>query len=140
MTNTRQPTDKWVAEAFLQAVGMGDSVTVDELLAPGATWEAVAAGDHPFGGVLDRDQFMQMVGAIRTQFRDGVRYDVHQVVADGETVVVEATGDGPVADGLVYRNRHVFVLGVRNGQVLSGREYMDSAYLAQFMSTLPQPS
>ncbi|WP_433261687.1 nuclear transport factor 2 family protein [Actinosynnema sp. CS-041913] len=132
--------DKWVAQAFLQAVGLGDVDAVEELLAPGATWEAAAAGDHPFGGVQSRDQFMGMVRVIRGQFPEGIRYEVHRVVAEGGVVVVEATGDGPVTPDLVYRNRHVFILEVRAGKVVGGREYMDSAYLTAFMAALPRPS
>jgi len=131
--------NKRVVQDFLHAVGRGDAGTVASLMAPGATWEVVAAtpGGHLVPGLQTREQFLDIVKGLRSLFTEGITYQIHTVLAEADTVVVEASCDGPVA-GLNYHNRYVFLVQMVDGRVGHGREYMDFAYLSAFQAELSE--
>ena len=59
---------------------------------------------------------------------NGVRVEVATVTADEERVVVEAGVHGTNAVGKVYDNKLVYVLDVRDGKIVHGREYLDTIH------------
>jgi ketosteroid isomerase-like protein len=51
--------------------------------------------------------------------------------ADGDWVIAETVGTGPMRNGNTYRNVYAFVLRVEDGVIRELREYMDTAYAAK---------
>jgi uncharacterized protein len=49
-------------------------------------------------------------------------------VAQGDRVVLELRNDGKLADGRPYEMAYCFILTVRDGRIVSVREYADTAY------------
>jgi len=70
-----------------ELVGTGDSALADELLAPG--YIVYYAGNPP----MDRDGFLQFLGALRTAFPD-VAVTVEDLLAEGDEVAVRWTWRG----------------------------------------------
>jgi ketosteroid isomerase-like protein len=52
--------------------------------------------------------------------------DLIRCVNDGESVAVEAQGDGVTVDGVRYDSPYVFVFETRDGLIVSLREYSDT--------------
>ncbi|MEV0641222.1 nuclear transport factor 2 family protein [Streptomyces sp. NPDC050619] len=132
--------NKQVAQDFLHAVGQGDVAAVDKLLADDFTWRVAAAvpeSHHPLPAIQTREEFLAGVSGMRDVWVDGLVYRIHGVLADGDKVAIEASGEGSTL-GLDFRNRYCFFLELRDGLVAGGREYLDFAYLKAFQARMAE--
>jgi ketosteroid isomerase-like protein len=55
------------------------------------------------------------------------RYDAHEIIEAGDTVVVPVTTDGLSVHGITMRNEHLFLFKIKDGRVVFGRLYADTA-------------
>ncbi len=119
--------NKNVARRYMQAVVDGDIATIEALQHPDCTWWILGFGD------MTRQAFLDSV-------RDGLLTankrvaDIIGITAEGERVAVEVRGEMTFPDS-VYRNEYHNLLIVRDGLIVSGKEYMDTrAAAAAFAS------
>jgi len=56
--------------------------------------------------------------------------DLVRYITDGDSVVIEAQGDGVTAAGQRYDSPYVFIFDTRDGQIVSLREYSDTRVAA----------
>jgi uncharacterized protein len=62
----------------------------------------------------------------KTAFPNGIKSEIHKIHAtDDNTVIVELTNQGKVANGKDYRNEYCFVFEVEGGKIRRVREYVD---------------
>ena len=59
-------------------------------------------------------------------FPNGLACEIHRVYGDGDTVILELTNRGKLANGKDYENEYCFVFEVENGKVRRVREYVDT--------------
>jgi ketosteroid isomerase-like protein len=59
-------------------------------------------------------------------FPNGLACEIHRVYGDGDTVIMELTNRGKLANGKDYENEYCFVFEVENGKVRRVREYVDT--------------
>lgn len=110
--------NKNVARSYLQAVVDGDIATIEALQHPDCTWWILGFGD------MSRQSFIDSV-------RDGLLTanrrvaDIIGITAEGDRVAVEVRGEMTFPN-TVYRNEYHNVLIVRDGLIVSGKEYMDT--------------
>lgn len=50
----------------------------------------------------------------------------HRFIADGDYVVMEASGENATPDGKIYNNKYCWVCRITDGQLHELREYMDT--------------
>ena len=119
--------NKNVARRYMQAVVDGDIATIEALQHPDCTWWILGFGD------ITRQAFIDSV-------RDGLLTankrvaDIIGITAEGDRVAVEVRGEMTFPDS-VYRNEYHNLLIVRDGLIVSGKEYMDTrAAAAAFAS------
>lgn len=62
-----------------------------------------------------------------------MRFVLHGVIAENETVLIEAESISPKPGGGTYNNRYCYILVVRDGRVLHVREYPDTKYAAEML-------
>jgi uncharacterized protein len=132
--------NKQIAQELLHAVGKGDVAAVDKLLATDFTWRVAAAtpaSHHPLPELQTKAEFLTGVGGMRAVWADGLVYDVHSVLADGDQVAIRASAEGSTL-GLSFRNRYAFFLELRDGLVTAGHEYLDFAYLQAFQAQMAE--
>ncbi len=110
--------NKQVARRYMQAVVDGDIATIEALQHPDCSWWILGFGD------MTRHDFIGMV-------RDGLLSASKRVIeiigltAEGDRVAVEARGEMNFP-GTVYRNEYHNLLIIRDGLIVSGKEYMDT--------------
>lgn len=110
--------NKNVARRYMQAVVDGDIATIEALQHPDCTWWILGFGD------MTRQAFIDSV-------RDGLLTanrrvaDIIGITAEGDRVAVEVRGEMTFPN-TVYRNEYHNVLIVRDGLIVSGKEYMDT--------------
>lgn len=81
----------------------------------------------PYGGVYvgpgEFVAYWQEVGKIWEHFR----YHAHEIIEAGNTFVVPVLTDGISIHGVPMSNEHLFLFKVRDGKVVFGRLYADTA-------------
>lgn len=61
----------------------------------------------------------------------GVQFKERSIVAEGDRVVVEIIATGTISNGNAYDQRYCFILDIKDGEIVGGHEYMDTAHSAR---------
>lgn len=86
---------------------------------------------HTFVG--KEQVFNGLLGHLRSLLQDRARTVAHNIVADGDFVVVEAKGDNVTKAGLRYDNDYCLVFRMRDGRIVEVKEYCDSALVERVL-------
>ena len=124
---------KSVGISYIEAARDGMSAVVRDSFAPDATWEY--PGDLPLSGTYRGvgeivDTFL---GGAAALMAPGTRVAIELVnaIADGDQVAAEWTSRATSRNGTPYHNRNVGIFTVRDGKIVSVREYTDTLHVAQ---------
>jgi ketosteroid isomerase-like protein len=111
--------NKALVRRYTQAVIDGDIDTIEALQHPQVKWWVLGRGD------ISRADFNAAVrnGLLKARRRS---VTITGITAEGDRVAYEAEGE-MVFDDRVYRNSYHNLLVIRDGLIVEGREYMDSA-------------
>ena len=114
--------NKAVARRYMQAVIDGDVATLEALQHPEVSWWILGYG------AMSRADFIASVteGLLSASKR---HVEIIGLTAEGDRVAVEAISEMVFPDR-VYRNEYHNLLVIRDGQIVSGREYMDTRLAA----------
>ena len=131
---------KTVVIRYVEAARDGMSAVIRDSFAEDATWEY--PGDLPLSGTyrgIDAivNEFLGGAAALMAPGA-GVVLELTNVVAEGDQVVAEWTSRATARNGGAYRNRNAGIFTVRDGKIVSVREYTDTQHVAQVL--LPMPS
>jgi uncharacterized protein len=132
---------KTVVIRYVEAARDGMSAVIRDSFAADATWEY--PGDLPLSGTH------QGIDAIVNEFLGGaaalmapdtnVVIELTSVVAEGDQVAAEWTSRATARNGQAYHNRNVGIFTVRDGKIVSVREYTDTQHAAQVLFPVDQP-
>lgn len=110
-----------------------------DLLAEDLSWTIMGKeSGSEFKGAQTKAQFIgDLAGAGNTKglenasqktFPKGLRLKVHGVIAEGNKVALEAESFAEASNGKTYNNVYHFLFELRDGQIVTAREYMDTAH------------
>lgn len=126
---------KSVVRRYVAAVQAGDEPRIRALFAQDATW-TLAAGELPIAGVWrGRDVILNEFLATALGYYEpgSIRLQITGMIAEGDRVVLQWTSRARTRDGRRYENDCIGVFSVRDGQIRSVREYMDTLYAASVL-------
>jgi uncharacterized protein len=97
-----------------------------ELLAPEATWtivgRSVAAKTYK-----SRDAFInEVIKPFNARMRVGLKPRIHDIYADGDTVIVLFDASATAVDGKPYDNTYAWFLDMRNGKIVKATAFFDA--------------
>lgn len=123
MTTTetnRQLIERIFAELPHNPVAFADAMADDiRWTTPGSSiWSRTFT---PKRAVLD-----DLLGRVRAQLVERVRLTIHRVIADGDHVVVQASGKATTKKGKAYNNDYCFVFRIADGKIAEVTEYLDT--------------
>ena len=116
--------NKEVAKAYLKALGEGDPVLMDSVLADDFYSDDRNSG--PAGGRRSREVVVDFAAAGESLFKDGLRFEYESVTAENDRVVCQVKGFSTLADGREYNNQYVFVFYIRDGKIYRLDDYYDT--------------
>jgi ketosteroid isomerase-like protein len=112
------------------------------------TWldETTRGEWQPFAGALADDVRYTLIGSnswagtyvgretvvrdlwlpLTRRYTAPIRIRPHRLVAEGDLVVVEATGDATTRTGVPYQNTYCMIFRLRDGKIAEATEYMDT--------------
>jgi ketosteroid isomerase-like protein len=130
--------NKQVVLQFMEGMGSNNRAMADECLAPDAC--AIAKGYGKFSGRRERDVMVGMIDEFKKLMPSGLRFTIHNVIADGDRVAVEAEGNAVTAQGKPYRNQYVFVFTLANGKIKQVNEYFCNVHANEVLWPLVEAS
>ena len=77
-------------------------------------------------------------GHVRSLLVERARTIAHRFIADGDHVVVEATGNNLTRTGVRYDNDYCLVFRLENGRIKEVREYCDSVLTEKALGRFPE--
>jgi len=132
MSGNRILDPKTVVVRYVEAVRDGDAQTIQDSFAPDATW--LYPGSLPISRLWEgRDAIMHDFLGGMGAYLDASAPVVIELVnafADGEQVLAEWTSKARAASGATYDNRCAAIFTVRDGKIISVREYADTHHVA----------
>ena len=72
-----------------------------------------------------------LFGLLRERIAGRIRIVPKQLMADGDTVVVEARGANTTREGKAYDNSYCWVIRLEDGQIKELREYADTEFMTR---------
>jgi len=115
---------KRVVGRFLKAVETGDIATIEALQAPDCSWWIIGHGAMSRAEYTDAVKSMLLSAHKRT-------VSIVGMIAEGDSVATEVRSEVHFG-ARVYRNEYHDLFVVREGQIVHGREYFDTAAVAAF--------
>lgn len=122
--------NKQVVLDFYAAGERGDMDTCFALLADDITWTNI--GSTAFSGTFVGKQALldDLLGPLFGQLRNGIATTIENLVAEGDLVVAQTTGQAETLDGQAYNNSYCQVMRIRDGRIAEVKEYFDTQLAA----------
>lgn len=127
--------NKRTVQAFYDLSDRGEIEEALALFADDVTWRTI--GSTPFSGTLTGKETLveELVKPLFGQLKAGIASTVHTMVAEGDWVVAEVSGEAETKDGKPYNNTYCFLFRVRDGKIAEVREYMDTDLVNRVFGT-----
>ncbi len=118
--------NKALVRAAYEAVSAGELDGFMDRLADDVKWTFF--GKHRFAGTMvGKEEILNtLFTPLSGQLVDGLTLNLNTVIAEGDKVVIEATGQSDVVGGGTYNNTYCYVVTVRDNKITEMREYLDT--------------
>ncbi|MBI3795404.1 MAG: nuclear transport factor 2 family protein [Deltaproteobacteria bacterium] len=116
---------KLIEEAFV-AWANGDGMAFFNLLAENASWTVI--GNCPISGTyVGRQRLVEdALKPQRAKLAGPPTPTVMNLIAEGDTVVIQWVGKGTTKSGRPYNNSYCYVVQIENGRIIRGTAYLDT--------------
>ena len=122
---------KQIVNRFFEFVSEGKTKDAFELVDDNVNWWI--PGTLPFSGNKTKEEYLQVVNAIKKGFPTGFKLVVSSSIAEGNKVAAEVESSGTHVNGKLYNNKYHFLFEIENAKIKSVKEYMDTLHLYQLL-------
>jgi ketosteroid isomerase-like protein len=118
--------NRQLIQRVFEEMAAGNSRPFVELLAEDASW--TVKGQTPWSRTYRGKTTIlaDLLGQLRARLADRYRAAAERVLADGDYVVVQATGQATTKAGTPYNNEYCFVYRMQDGLIKEVTEYLDT--------------
>ncbi|WP_242128726.1 nuclear transport factor 2 family protein [Sphingobium sp. Sx8-8] len=128
-----------VVLAFCDRLSSRDFAGMRALVTDDMTWFVPGRPDRiNYAGLFTFDQILPNLEGFLGGLED-FSFSVIDTVAEGDMVVVEARSQGRL-NGAIYDNCYLMKYKLRDGRILSLKEYLDHSNVAAFLEQLEIPA
>jgi ketosteroid isomerase-like protein len=117
-----------------QAFARGDVDATLNNIANDVSWTVPGNLPHISGVKQGKDAIVAFMKGLSRAFPEGLKTEIRKIYADADTVILELTNRGKVANGKFYENEYCFVFEVGGGKIRRIREYVDTQRVKDVMS------
>jgi ketosteroid isomerase-like protein len=118
---------------LIRSIEAGDMDALNKVVSDEVNWILPADPQtFRFAGSRDKQGFLKLVGILTATFQGSLKFDILGLIAEGDTVAVEAESHGESAFGN-YHNRYHFLFQLLEGKVILAKEFNDTAYMEAFL-------
>jgi ketosteroid isomerase-like protein len=120
---------KKVVSEFFSVFSTGDVERILEFLTEDATWWVAGSIPH-MSGENSKAALGQLLRQAVTLYKgNALRITPSSMIAENNSVAVEAQGFAELNDGRVYRNQYHFRVEVKDDRIRRVREYSDTQHM-----------
>ena len=124
--------NKQVVQTFYDTAGRGDMKGCFDQLAEDVAWTNIGTTKYSGTYVGKDDLSTKLLGPVFGQLEGGLNSTIHNIIAEGEFVAVQLSGQAMTKSGRPYNNTYCHVFRVRDGKIREVTEYLDT----ELMSTV----
>ena len=125
-----QESKKIVEDAF-GAMSRGDSEGFMQRLSDDIRWTIIGTTRYS-GTYAGKQQLVErLLTPIMADLESGIRQNVQNVIAEGDTVVVQTQGESMTKSGKPYNNTYCLVIRVADDKIAELTEYLDTELVTE---------
>jgi ketosteroid isomerase-like protein len=96
-------------------------------------------GNTLISGKYNKDQVAGFADSIFDVFPNGIKFTIHGMVAEGDTVAMETESLGEHVSGKRYNNFYHMLVKFRNGKITLPKEYLDTELVTDVLADGQRP-
>jgi ketosteroid isomerase-like protein len=96
-------------------------------------------GNTLISGQYSKDQVAEFADSIFDAFPKGIKFTIHSMIAEGDTVAMETESLGEHASGASYNNFYHMLVKFRDGKITLLKEYLDTEMVTEVLAGGQRP-
>ena len=129
--------NKRLAAELVEAMNRGDTQWfLDNYADDVLVW---TMGNTFISGKYNKAQVAGFADSIFDAFPDGIKFTIHGMVAEGNTVAMETESFGKHVSGRSYNNFYHMVVKFRDGKITLLKEYLDTELVTDVLAGGQRP-
>ena len=131
-------TNKQLARELVDAMNRADTQWfLDNYADDVVVW---TMGNTVISGKYNKDQVAAFADSIFDAFPKGIRFTIHGMIAEGDTVAMETESLGEHVSGKKYNNFYHMLVKFRDGKITLLKEYLDTELVTEVLAVGQRPS
>ena len=123
--------NKKLMQFIFDELSKGNDQPFVEAMADDMQWTWMGSGQWSRAFVGKQSVLGELWSAVRATLKPPYKVIAHRFIADGDYVVVEATGQNNTPDGKSYNNKYCWVCRISEGRLHELNEYMDTQLVTE---------
>ena len=119
-------SNKEIITEIFTSLSQGNDEPFLEAMADEMTWNWKGSGQWSKSFVGKSEVINDLWANVRATIKQPYKVLVHRIIADGDFVVVEMTGQNETTTDRSYRNNYCWVCRMKKGKICEINEYMDT--------------
>ncbi|UII20300.1 nuclear transport factor 2 family protein [Fulvivirga ligni] len=107
-------------------LSQGNDESLLDIMAEEMTWNWMGSGQWSKSFVGKAQVLGELWKNVRDTIKKPYKVEVHNIIADGDYVVVEMSGQNETVTENSYKNKYCWVCLLRDGKLYQINEYMDT--------------
>jgi ketosteroid isomerase-like protein len=124
-------TNKGLVRRYMNAITEGDDAAMLACLHEDAVIHVM--GSHLFAGSIEKRTLIDTLDSVKEMFPDGIEMRIHNMVAEGCQVAVEAESHALHSSGKIYNNKYHYMVRILDGKIIEIREYADTEHVTDVL-------
>ncbi|MCB1687612.1 MAG: nuclear transport factor 2 family protein [Halioglobus sp.] len=96
-------------------------------------------GNTLISGKYDKNQVAGFADSIFDVFPKGIKFTIHSMIAEGDTVAMETESLGEHVSGKTYNNFYHMLVKFRDGKITLLKEYLDTELVTEVLAGGQRP-
>lgn len=126
--------NKQLVHAVMDALTRSDKAPLLDAMAEEVRWRWMGTAEWSKTFEGKSEVVEQLFGAVEETLSDSGRTQVRNIIAEGDHVAVEHSGQSETPDGRRYDNNYCWIFTLSEGRITEIREYMDTQLVAKTFS------
>ena len=97
-------------------------------------------GNTMISGKYSKAQVAEFADSIFEAFPNGIKFTIHSMIAEGDTVAMETESLGEHASGATYNNFYHMLVKFRDGKITLLKEYLDTELVTDVLAGGQRPT
>jgi len=131
--NTQKSNKEIITEIFTELSKGNDEPFLDAM-SEDMQWNWMGSGQWSKSFIGKSEVLNDLWKNVRTTIKQPYKVIVHRIIADGDNVVVEMTGQNETTTDRQYKNNYCWICRLKNGKLCEINEYMDTELVTKAFS------